>query len=220
MNKQLQMTERTRVRRKPDRAKYTVDEIYKVIDDAFIGTIAFNEGGNVHAIPTAIWREGDRLLIHGSNGSRLLKTLKEGAQACVSITEVDGLVMARSAVAHSMNFRSVCIYGIFTAIEDTSAKNAALKYFLEHWMPGRWQYVREPSQQELAAVTVLSIPITEAVLKSRQGPPTDYPHDLERPVWAGVAPVQQNWLPLEQAKEQNNADLPGRSVRTRSCVCS
>lgn len=213
MNKQLKMTDRTRVRRKPDRAQYAVDEIYKVIDDAFIGAIAFHDGGSVHAIPTAIWRENDRLFIHGSNGSRLLKTLKEGAQVCVSITEIDGLVMARSAVAHSMNFRSVCIYGVFTAIEDSAAKNAALKYFLEHWMPGRWQYVREPSQQELAAVTVLSIPITEAVLKSRQGPPTDYPHDVEQQVWAGVAPLQRAGLPLEQVKEQNHADLPGKSVR-------
>jgi uncharacterized protein len=212
MSDKLSMTERTRVRRKPERSHYDRHEIYQVIDNAFYGTIAFSDGKNVHAIPTAIWRENDYLYIHGSNGSRLLRALKEGIAACVSITLMDGLVLARSAVAHSMNYRSVCVYGTFSPVaDDDKAKH--FQYFLEHWLPGRWQYVRPPSAQELAAVTVLQIPLTEAVLKSRRGQVTDYPQDLELPVWAGIVPLGQKWLAPQQTPEQNGADLPGKSLR-------
>lgn len=213
MNDKFSMTERTRVRRKPERSHYDHHEIYEVIDNAFYGTIAFSDGKNVHAIPTAIWRENDYLYIHGSNGSRLLRTLKEGTgDVCVSITRMDGLVLARSAVAHSMNYRSVCVYGKFSAVADED-KTQHFQYFLEHWLPQRWQYVRPPSSQELAAVTMLQIPLTEAVLKSRRGQVTDYPEDTELPVWAGIAPLRLQWLLHQQAPEQNGADLPGKSLR-------
>lgn len=212
MTNKLPMTSRTQVRRHPERSDYDCDAVYAVIDNALCGTIAFSEGGSVHAIPTIIWRENNHLYIHGSNGSRLLKTLQSGAQVCVAITEVNGLVLARSAIAHSMNYKSVCLYGVFTRVEE-STKSAHLQWFLEHWMPGRWQYVRVPDQQELAATTVLSMPITEAVLKTRQGDPKDYPFDIDQPVWAGVAPLVQRWLPPQQVAEQAEADLPGKSLR-------
>src|SRR5262249_50698206 len=158
--------------RKKSRANYDQEAIFAAVDNALFCTIAFYDGASVHAIPTAIWREGEHLYIHGSNGSRLLKFLQTGAEVCVSLTNLHGLVLARSALHHSINYSSVCIYGVFesVAIED---KLARMKYFMEHWMPGRWQYVRPPNEKELASISILRIAIHEAVLKSRQGPPAD-----------------------------------------------
>lgn len=212
MSYPLTMTDRTKVRRHPERSNYDCEAVYAVIDNALYGTIAFSDKGSTHAIPTIIWREDTHLYIHGSHGSRLLKTLQSGIQVCVAITQVDGMVLARSAIAHSMNYQSVCIYGMFTPVAE-STKNAHLQWFLEHWMPERWQYVRQPTEQELAATAILSMPISEAVLKARQGGPKDYPSDMEQPVWAGVMPLEQRWLPPQQTAEQANADLPGRSIR-------
>ncbi len=209
MSKKLNMTDRTRVRRHSERSGYDRDDIYAVIDHALYGTIAFSDGKNVHAIPTAIWRENDYLYIHGSNGSRLLQALSKGAEACISITHIDALVLARAAISHSMNYRSVCIYGKFTTVTEDTAKNNHLKYFIEHWLPGRWQYLRTPDSQELAATTVLHIPITEAVYKARQGGPKDYPKDMQQEVWAGVIPLQCQWDAPEQSEEQGDVDLPG-----------
>lgn len=208
----LTKTERTRVRRKPERANYAVANIHAVLDEMPFATISFSDGNTVHAVPTAIWREGEYLYIHGSHGSRLMQVLRNGAQACVSVTCIDGLVMARSALHHSMNYRSVCIYGVFEIVEETN-KNAHLRYFLEHWMPGRWQYVRQPDQQELAGVLVLRMAIAEAVLKCRTGEPQDKASDMQQAVWAGVAPLQLQWQTPQQAAEQNNPNLPGLSMR-------
>lgn len=212
MKQNLPITEKTRVRRMTERANYDSAAIHAVLDDSLFGTIAFSDGTHVHAIPTAIWREHKHLYIHGSNGSRLLKILGQGASVCVSVTNVQGLVLARSAFHHSMNYHSVCIYGVFESV-DPATKAQHMQYFFEHWMPERWQHVRAPDKNELAATTILRIPITEAVLKCRQGPPKDDAADMEQPVWAGVVPLQMNWQAPQQAKEQNNVNLPGQAVR-------
>lgn len=208
MQQTLTSTVRTRVRRMSERANYDITVIQTLIDDCPFGTIAFSDGKDVHAIPTAIWREENHLYIHGSNGSRLLKILAMGAEVCVSITRIDGLVLARSAFHHSMNYQSVCIYGVFENVEP-AAKNKHMQRFLEHWIPGRWQHVRAPSDNELAATTIMRIPLVEAVLKSRQGPPKDDAEDMEQQVWAGVIPLQMQWQLPQQVIEQNDAALPG-----------
>ena len=139
--------------------------------------LLFYDGAIAHAIPTTIWREENHLYIHGSNGSRLLKFLHTGAQVCVSVTNIHGLVLARSAFHHSINYNSVCIYGAFEAVAEDTKKNH-MHCFMEHSMPGRWQYVRIPNKKELAATTIMRIAIVEAVLKSRQGPPKDDVSDM------------------------------------------
>ena len=212
MSEKIPMTARTKVKRIKARASYDLQAIYEAIDNALYGTIAFYDGQNSHAIPTAVWREEDYLYIHGSNGSRLLKFLQDGNQACVSITHLHGLVMARAALNHSINYCSVCIYGCFETVAAAD-KNYHLQHFLEHWLPGRWQHTRAPSKKELAATTILRIKITEAVLKARQGPPKDSEEDMQQAVWAGVAPLQLKWQKLQQVPEQADPDLPGQHVR-------
>ncbi len=212
MQQKLAITERTRVKRKRERANYDQAAIFATIDQTLFGTVAFYDGTQVHAIPTAIWREKEYLYIHGSNGSRLLQLLKTGAQVCVSITQIHGLVLARSALHHSINYSSICIYGIFEVIADET-KNQHMQYFIEHWMPGRWQHVRAPNQKELAAVTIMRIAINEAVMKSRQGPPTDDAGDREQHVWAGIMPLSLQWQAPQQTTEQKQSDLPGQMVR-------
>ncbi len=212
MISKLPMTNRTRVRRKNERANYDKAAIFAVLDNALFGTIAFNDDSNAHAIPTAIWREGEYLYIHGSHGSRLLKLLQTGAQVCVSVTQINGLVLARSAIKHSINYASVCIYGVFEVVEEAT-KSQRMQYFLEHWMPGRWRYVRPPNKNELAALCIMRIAITEAVLKSRQGPPKDDEKDMKQHVWAGVVPLQLQWQMPQQVAEQKNFDLPEQNMR-------
>lgn len=212
MQQELPVTARTRVKRHGERANYEKIAIYNVIDQAFSGTIAFNDHENTHAIPTAIWREADYLYIHGSNGSRLIKCLKAGVQACVSITNIHGLVLARTAFTHSMNYSSVSIYGSFEIVAEEN-KSTHMQRFLEHWLPGRWQHVRPPNQKELAATTILRISINEAVMKSRQGPPVDNVTDMDQPVWAGVVPLSLQWETPKQAVEQINSELPGQVLK-------
>ncbi len=208
MSDQLTITSRTRVRRKPERSHYDRQKIDEVIDHSFLGVIAFTESNQVHAIPTLIWRVNNHLYIHGSHGSRLLKNLLTGIEVCVSITILDGIVLARSAMAHSMNYRSVCIYGQFKEVSNDRKKHLFEKMF-ENWLPGRWQYLRQPTEKELNSTQVLELAINEAVLKTRQGDVTDYLEDMEHPVWAGVIPIIQKYLSPQQTPVQINADLPG-----------
>jgi uncharacterized protein len=203
MTNEFTITPRTQVRRMKERASYDRARIIKIIDETLIGTIAFNDGTNVHAIPMAVWRVGDYLYIHGSNGSRLLKFLQTGTQACVTITHLHGLVLARSAFHHSINYCSVCIYGSFEVVAE-SEKEQHMQRFLEHWMPGRWQHVRTPNKNELGATTFMRISITEAVLKSRQGPPKDDEADMQQRVWAGVMPFRLEWQEPQQVADQND----------------
>ncbi len=214
MSKKLFMTPRTQVKRLKERADYDQALIFAAIDEAIVGVIAFHDGINIHAIPTAIWREGEYLYVHGSNGSRLLKHLQTGAQVCVSISNIHGFVLARSAFHHSINYNAVCIYGAFEIVAE-SDKEHHMKNFMEHWMPGRWQHVRKPNKNELAATTVMRIAITEAVLKSRQGLPKDDVEDMDQPVWAGIMPLHLQLGTELQVIEQSHTHLPGKKMNAQ-----
>jgi nitroimidazol reductase NimA-like FMN-containing flavoprotein (pyridoxamine 5'-phosphate oxidase superfamily) len=179
---------RTRVRRVPNRAHYDRATLHAIIDSAYLCHLAFADEHGVHCIPTACWREGDHLYIHGSNGSRMLKLAATGAQVCVTVTHLDGLVLARSAFHHSMNYRSAVVYGAFELVEG-EAKAAAMDAFVEFVAPGRSREVRPGDASELAATTVLRIALDEAASKIRVGGPKDDEADMSRPVWAGVLPM-------------------------------
>lgn len=192
----LPPSSRTRVRREAHRADYDKATLHAILDEAWLCHIAFADDHGVHCIPTACWREGEYLYIHGSNGSRMLKVADAGAQVCVTVTHLDGLVLARSAFNHSMNYRSAVIYGVFeTVLGDHKA--AALDAFMERLAPGRASEARRGNEKELAATTVLRIALAEAASKIRTGGPNDDEADLERAVWAGVLPMALSPLPPE-----------------------
>lgn len=198
-------TARTRVRRVAHRGHYDRTTLHAILDEAYVCHIAFADDHGVHCIPTACWREGDHLYIHGSNGSRMLRLAGSGAQVCVTVTHLDGLVLARSAFNHSMNYRSAVIYGAFEIVPD-SQKPAVLDTFMEVLAPGRSQQARPGNAKELAATTVLRIPLDEAACKVRTGGPKDDAEDLELPVWAGVLPM--GLLPLPPVVEAAPAGTP------------
>lgn len=183
-------SDRTRVRRSAHNARYDTATLHAIIDDAYLCHVAFSDGSGVHNIPTACWREGGNLYIHGSNGSRMVKRLLE-SDACVTITHLDGLVMARSAFNHSMNFRSAMVYGRFELVGDDGAKRHALEAFMDKLAPGRQAEIRAGSDKEFAATTVLRIGLAEAACKVREGGPNDDEADLAWPVWTGVLPFER-----------------------------
>lgn len=183
------VTERTTLRRHPERGRYERDEIYAALDAAWVCHlgIATDEGPVV--IPTSYARVGDELLVHGSPASRLLRTASNGIPVCVTVTHIDGLVLARSTFHHSVNFRSVVVLGTATEITDPDAKADALAAFVEHVVPGRTADARPASAKEVRGTKVLAVPLTEASLKVRTGGPSEEPDDLVLPVWAGVVPL-------------------------------
>jgi nitroimidazol reductase NimA-like FMN-containing flavoprotein (pyridoxamine 5'-phosphate oxidase superfamily) len=183
-------TQRNTLKRLPKRGVYDRELVYKILDEGFICHVSFAVDGQPFVIPTGYARVGDQLYIHGSQMSRMLRTLAEGVNVCVAVTLVDGLVLARSAFHHSVNYRSVVIFGRAAIIEDKEAKLAALFAFSEHVLPGRWDDVREPTEQELKATTVLSLPLVEVSAKVRTGPPIDDDEDYAVKVWAGVLPLK------------------------------
>ncbi|WP_375542158.1 pyridoxamine 5'-phosphate oxidase family protein [Paraburkholderia sp. CNPSo 3274] len=187
-------SQRTRVRRVAQRAHYDAATLHEILDDAYVCHVAFADEHGVHCIPTACWREGDHLYIHGSNGSRMLRLAADGLQVCVTITHLDGLVLARSAFNHSMNYRSAVIYGVFEVVTEEH-KAAVLDAFMEHIAPGRRHEVRAGNRKELAATTVMRIALAESVTKIRTGGPKDDEEDMDRPVWAGVLPLVLAPLP-------------------------
>ena len=197
---------RTRVRRLPERAHYDADSIAAIVDAAMLCTVAFQIDGMVHAIPTIHWREGEHLYIHGAKGSRMLKALTEG-EACVTIALADGLVLARSALHHSMNYRSVVLYGRFEAVTEPAYKLASLRAFIDALYPGRWDTLRPISDKELNATTLLRIALDEASAKVRDWGVKDDEEDLEWPVWAGVIPLR-----TMAGEPVTEADSVGREV--------
>ncbi len=180
---------RTRVRRLPERAHYDAATVAAIVDAALICTVAFQIDGMVHAIPTIHWREGGHLYIHGAKASRMLKALTAG-EACVTIALADGLVLARSAMHHSMNYRSVVIYGRFEPVTDPAYKLASLRAFVDGLYPGRWDTLRPITDKELNATTLLRIRLDEASAKVRAWGVKDDEADLDWPVWAGVIPLR------------------------------
>ena len=181
-------TERTTLKRLPKRGVFDRELVYQILDEGFVCHVSFAVDGQPFVIPTGYARAGDQLYIHGSQVSRMLRTLSSGIEVCVSVTLVDGLVLARSAFHHSVNYRSVVIFGRAALIAKPEAKLAALFAFSEHVVPGRWNDVRQPTDQELKATTVLSLPLLEASAKVRTGPPIDDEEDYALDVWAGVLP--------------------------------
>lgn len=182
-------TDRTTLKRLPKRGVYQRELVYSILDEAFICHVGFTVEGQPFVIPTGFGRVGDRIYIHGSQISRMLRTLARGIDVCVTVTLLDGLVLARSAFHHSMNYRSVVIFGRASLVDDREAKLAALRAFSEQVIPGRWDETREPTEQELKATAVLSLPLEEASAKVRSGPPIDDEEDYGLAVWAGVLPL-------------------------------
>ncbi len=182
-------TERTQVHRLPKRGVYEREAVYRILDEGLVCHVGFVADGKPVVIPTGYGRQGDMLYIHGSPASRMFRALGKGVEVCITVTLVDGLVLARSAFHHSMNYRSVVIFGTATVLEEPAAKREALHVFTEHVARGRWQDVRQPSEKELQATTVLAVPLEEVSAKVRTGPPLDDEEDYALPVWAGVLPL-------------------------------
>jgi len=185
-------TERTKVKRLPARGAYDRETIYSILDEGFICHVGFNIDGQPYVIPTGYARIGDDLYIHGSAASRMLRNLSKGVDVCVTVTLVDGLVLARSAFHHSINYRSVVILGNAQLVEDREEKDKVLEAFTEHVIPGRWADIRWPNELEMKATSVLKLPIEEASAKVRTGGPKDDDEDYEMNVWAGVLPLSVN----------------------------
>jgi nitroimidazol reductase NimA-like FMN-containing flavoprotein (pyridoxamine 5'-phosphate oxidase superfamily) len=183
-------TQRTRVRRLPDRGAYDSETVFKILDEGLICHVGFSVDDQPIVIPTGYARVEDTVYIHGSAASRMLKTLAEGVQVCVTVTLLDGLVLARSAFHHSMNYRSVVMLGRATLVSDPAEKIKALEAFTEHIVRGRWNDVRLPTESELKATSVLALPLAEVSAKIRQGPPKDDEADYPLPIWAGVVPLR------------------------------
>ncbi|MCI0659766.1 MAG: pyridoxamine 5'-phosphate oxidase family protein [Acidobacteria bacterium] len=183
-------TTRTKLKRLAERGEYDREIVYRILDEAFVCHVGFVIDGEPYVVPTGYGRVGDRLYIHGSAASRMLRSLAGGISLCVTITLVDGLVLARSAFHHSVNYRSVIIFGTAAIVSDPREKMAALETFTDHIIPGRWSEVRAPNDQELKATTVLVLKLEEVSAKIRSGPPKDDLEDQEIPVWAGELPLR------------------------------
>ena len=184
-------TIRTRVVREPERGVYDRKAAYEILDEAFICHVGFvTADGQPFVIPTSYGRNGDDLYIHGSAASRMLRRLNEGIPVCVTVTLLDGLVLARSIFNHSMNYRSVVVLGTARVIEDPQEKLTALRTLSEHIIRGRWEESRQPNGKELKATSILRVPIQEFSAKVRQGPVIDDEADYSFPTWAGVIPLE------------------------------
>jgi hypothetical protein len=179
----------SKVRRHPERADYDRATVYAILDAGLVCHVGYALGDQPLVTPTLYWREGDRVYWHGSAASRMLRTLAGGVKACLTVSLIDGLVLARSAFTHSMNYRSVMLFGTATPLEDDEAKLASLEALIERLYPGRWRELRAPTGQEIKATAVLSMPIEEASAKIRSGGPIDRESDMGAPVWAGVIPL-------------------------------
>lgn len=190
-------SERSRVRRVSERAAYERATIDAILDEALVCHVAFTDDGLPVVIPTLHARVEDHVYLHGSVAGRLMRTLAAGAPVAVAVTLIDGLVLARSAFHHSMNYRSVVLFGTAEAIEDRQPKLAAMKALTEKLIPGRWDSIRPPSDAEFRQTLMVRIPIDEASAKIRNGPPGDDEADLERGVWAGVVPLSLRAGPAE-----------------------
>ena len=186
----FETSERSRVRRVPQRAVYERARIEAILDEGLICHVGFVDGGRPFVIPTVYARDGEHLLVHGSRASRMLLVLATGAPACVTVTLVDGLVLARSLFHHSMNYRSVVLLGRGEEVTGEDERLRALERLAEHVVPGRWGDARDPSEKELAATMIVALRIEEASAKIRTGPPADEEEDYALPFWAGVIPVR------------------------------
>jgi nitroimidazol reductase NimA-like FMN-containing flavoprotein (pyridoxamine 5'-phosphate oxidase superfamily) len=182
-------TERTSLRRLPKRGHFDRETVYSILDEGFICHVGFVVDGQPYVIPTGYARVENKLYIHGSAASRMLRSLSEGIDVCITVTLVDGLVLARSAFHHSINYRSVVSLGKATLVDNDAEKISALYAFSQQAIPGRWSDVRQPTESELKATSVLCLQLDEVSAKIRSGPPIDDDDDYELPIWAGVIPL-------------------------------
>jgi nitroimidazol reductase NimA-like FMN-containing flavoprotein (pyridoxamine 5'-phosphate oxidase superfamily) len=202
-------TPRTRVVREPERGVYDRETVYCILDEAFLCHVGFSVDGQPFVIPTSYGRKDSNLYIHGSAASRMLRQMKEGVSVCVTVTLLDGLVLARSVFNHSMNYRSVVILGKATLVDDPKEKLVALRTLSEHILPGRWDDARQPNDRELKATSVLRVPIEEFSAKVRTGPPIDDAEDYSFPTWAGVLPLQTvTSAPIEDPQQNPPRPIP------------
>jgi hypothetical protein len=185
----MNLTKRSELHRLPNRGSHEREVIHAILDAGFLAHVGFQQDRQPFVIPTLFGREGDTLYLHGSAASRMVRELETGVPACVNVTLVDGLVLARSAFHHSMNYRSVVAFGTARKIEDPELKTRALRIISEQVIAGRWNEVRGPSEKELKATAVLEFAIEEASAKIRTGPPVDDEEDYSLPVWAGIVPL-------------------------------
>ena len=201
-------TARTRVIREADRGVYDRETVYRILDEGFLCHAGFVVDGQPFVIPTSYGRKDSSLYIHGSAASRMLRQMKDGVPVCITVTLLEGLVLARSIFNHSMNYRSVVILGKATLVDDPDEKLAALRTLSEHILPGRWEDSRQPNERELKATSVLRVPIEEFSAKVRQGPPIDDEEDYSFPTWAGVVPLEMvAGAPIDDARL-----LPGTKI--------
>jgi nitroimidazol reductase NimA-like FMN-containing flavoprotein (pyridoxamine 5'-phosphate oxidase superfamily) len=212
-------TKRTRLKRLPQRASYERRIIYEILDEAFVCHVGFIDSDQPVVIPTAYGRSGNMLYLHGSAASRLLRALANRTPICVTVTLLDGLVLARSAFHHSMNYRSVVIFGVAAVVKSPRQKLSALRTISEHILPERWADVRRPSKIELQQTLVLRLPLVEASAKVRNGPPIDEETDYSLPVWAGEMPLSLAFRkPIADSRLRPGIQTPAyiRSARARS----
>ena len=204
------LTGRTRLGRHPERGSHDREAIDRILDEALVCHLGFVGDGQPYVIPASYARVGDALYVHGSAASRMLRALGSGTPVCVTVTLLDGLVLARSAFNHSVNYRSVVVLGQAAMVDDPAEKLSALRAISEHVVPGRWDDVRAPSERELKVTSVVKLPITEASAKVRSGPPADDGHDMAREVWAGVLPLEVvAGTPVPDAATGPAREVPG-----------
>ena len=183
-------TQRTKVRRLAKRAVYDTERVHQILDEGYLCHVGFVQNGQPFVIPTLYARSGETIYLHGSGASRMLKTLAEGVDVCLTVTLVDGFVLARSAFHHSMNYRSVTVFGRARLVSEASEKMAALSLITDHIVPNRWDEVRGPNELEMKQTVVLALPMEDVAAKVRVGPPADDEEDYALPIWAGVVPIQ------------------------------
>ena len=195
MGTPLTRTDRTAVRRLPKRGSYDRGVLNAILDEGLVCHVGFAVSGQPYVIPTTYGRVGDVLYVHGSAASRMLKEMRGGIPVCVTVTQLDGLVLARSAFHHSMNYRSAMVLGTAEEVVDEDERWAALRAIVDHVVPGRWEHTRAPNATEMRATRVLRLPIDEASAKIRTGPPVDDEADYALPFWAGEIPMRAAALP-------------------------
>ena len=211
-------TQRTKVRRLSKRAVYDKERVHQILDEAYLCHVGFVQDGQPFVIPTLYARSGETLFVHGSGASRMLKTLAEGVDVCLTVTLVDGFVLARSAFHHSMNYRSVTVFGRAHLVSDVTEKLEALRVITDHIVPNRWDQVRGPNELEMKQTVVLALPLEDVAAKVRVGPPVDDEEDYALPIWAGVIPMQtQLGTPLPDGRvlpEVKSVDVSRFALRT------
>ncbi len=206
----MKPTKRSELHRLPKRGSHQIEDIHAILDAGFLAHVGFQTNGQPFVIPTLYGRAGDKLFLHGSAASRMLGELSSGVPACVNVTLVDGMVLARSAFHHSMNYRSVVVFGTAKEIAEPAEKLGALRVIADHLMPGRWDDVRGPNEKELKATSVLEFTIEEASAKVRTGPPLDDEEDYQLPVWAGILPLKlEAKTPIADPRLAQGTPVPG-----------